>query len=273
MFDEDNIVLSLGAISDTHIGNNYGSEAKLTSALTQLKNRAAEKDADGLDAVMVVGDLVNTATNSQISTFKSLYEGVFDPVKVPMIYTIGNHDMNPNYRWTASTVSQNAVFHSILGDSYFLADKDQTMRKNFECRHCVVGDYHILCITPNGTSPIVYDANVTSWLNKELKTITEENPDQYVIVLTHPMIYDTVYGSLLQDTYTTLGDYWSTKALSEILNGYPQAVTFGGHLHFPLNDPRSVWQGKFTAFGCASTSYMAIDNGGRRIFPGTSCAV
>ena len=261
-FDENNIVLSLGAISDTHIGNGYGSETKLTKALTQLKNRAAEKDADGLDAVMVVGDLVNTATNSQISTFKTLYEGVFDPVKVPMIYTIGNHDMNPNYRWTAQTVDQNKVFHEILGDNYFLTDLDQDMRKQFECRHCTVGDYHILCVTPNGTSPIVYDANTMTWLNKELKAITDENPNQYVLVLTHPMIYDTVYGSLLQDTYTALGDYWSTKALSSILVGYPQAVTFGGHLHFPLNDPRSIWQGDFTALGCASTSYMAIDNGG-----------
>lgn len=261
-FDENNIVLSLGAISDTHIGNGYGSETKLTKALTQLKNRAAEKDADGLDAVMVVGDLVNTATNSQISTFKTLYEGVFDPVKVPMIYTIGNHDMNPSYKWTAQTVSQNKVFHEILGDNYFLTDLDQDMRKQFECRHCTVGDYHILCVTPNGTSPIVYDANTMTWLNKELKAITDENPNQYVIVLTHPMIYDTVYGSLLQDTYTALGDYWSTKALSSILVGYPQAVTFGGHLHFPLNDPRSIWQGDFTALGCASTSYMAIDNGG-----------
>ena len=261
-FDENNIVLSLGAISDTHIGNGYGSEEKLTKALTQLKNRAAEKDADGLDAVMVVGDLVNTATNSQISTFKTRYEGVLDPVKVPMIYTIGNHDMNPNYRWTAQTVDQNKTFHEILGDNYFLTDLDQDMRKQFECRHCVIGDYHILCVTPNGTSPIVYDANTMTWLNKELKEITDENPNKFVIVLTHPMIYNTVYGSLLQDTYTALGDYWATKALSSILAGYPQVVTFGGHLHFPLNDPRSIWQGEFTALGCASTSYMAIENGG-----------
>ncbi len=261
-FDENNIVLSLGAISDTHIGNGYGSEEKLTKALTQLKNRAAEKDADGLDAVMVVGDLVNNASNSQISTFKTRYEGVLDPVKVPMIYTIGNHDMNPKYRWTAQTVDQNKTFHEILGDNYFLTDLDQDMRKQFECRHCVVGDYHILCVTPNGTSPIVYDANTMTWLNKELKEITDENPNKFVIVLTHPMIYNTVYGSLLQDTYTALGDYWATKALSSILVGYPQVVTFGGHLHFPLNDPRSIWQGEFTALGCASTSYMAIENGG-----------
>jgi hypothetical protein len=75
------------------------------------------------------------------------------------------------------------------------------------------------------------------------------------------MIYGTCYGSVLQDTYTRMGDYWSTKELSEILSRYPQVITFGGHLHFPLNDPRSIWQGAFTAVGTASTSYMAIDNG------------
>lgn len=253
-FDENQIVLSLGAISDTHIGNNYGSENKFSSALNQLKNRAAEKDADGLDAVMIVGDLVNTATQSQITTLKTLYEQVFNPVNVPMIYTIGNHDMNPGYSWTASTVTQNAVFHTILGDNYFLTDQDQTMRKNFECRHCVVGDYHILCVTPNGTSPVVYDANTTSWLDKQLKEITTEDPYHYVILLTHPMIYQTVYGS-------ELGTYWYTSALTDILNKYPQVVTFGGHLHFPINDPRSIWQGKFTSLGCASVSYMAFEGG------------
>ena len=260
-FDENSIVLSVAAISDVHIGNGYGSEAKFTSALNQLKNRAAEKDPDGLDGVMVVGDLVNTATNSQITTFKNLYEAQLDPVKVPMIYTIGNHDMNPNYKWTASTVQQNAVFHSILGEDYFLTDQDETMRTSFECRHCIVSGYHILAVTPNGTSPIVYNYNVLTWLDSQLKAITEAEPDKYVIVLTHPMIYNTCYGSLLQDTYTTLGEYWSTKALSETLGKYPQVITFGGHLHFPLNDPRSIWQGEFTALGCASTSYMAIENG------------
>lgn len=254
VFDENAIMLSLAAISDTHIGNQYGSEAKFTSALNQLKAKAAEHDADGIDAVMVVGDLVNAAISGQISTYKTLYEQVFDPVKVPMIYTIGNHDMNPSYSWSASTVTQNAVFHSILGDDYFLTDQDQTMRKNFECRHCIVGNYHILGITPNGSSPVIYDANSTSWLDSQLKAITEADPQRYVIVLTHPMIYDTVYGS-------DLGNYWYTTSLTDILKNYPQVVTFSGHLHFPINDPRSIWQGAFTSVGCGSTSYMAFEGG------------
>ena len=253
-FDENAVVLSLGAISDTHIGNQYGSEDKFTNALKMLKTQAALHDADGLDAVIVAGDLVNTVNTGQIYTFKTRYEQVFDPVKVPMIYTIGNHDMNSDYVWSTNTVSSNAVFHSILGDNYFLTDQDQTMRTNFECRHCIVGDYHILCITPNGSNPVIYDANATIWLNNTLKTITEADPQRYVLLITHPMIYNTVYGS-------DLGTYWYTSALTDILSAYPQVVTFSGHLHFPINDPRSIWQGDFTSVGCGSTSYMAFEGG------------
>ena len=253
-FDENSIVFSVAALSDVHIGNGYNSEAKFTSALNQLKNRAAEKDSDGLDAVMIAGDIINTTNTGQISTLKQLYEAVFDPVKVPLIYTVGNHDMNPGCNWSTNTVTQNAVFHDILGDNYFLTDQDQTMRKNFECRHCVVGNYHIIGITPNNANPVLYDANSTLWLDNVLEQITTAEPEKYVLLITHPMIYNTVYGS-------TLGTYWYTSTLTDILNKYPQVVTFSGHLHFPLNDPRSVWQGNFTSMGCASCSYMAFEGG------------
>ena len=256
-FDENSIVLSLGVISDTHIGNGYGSEDKFREVLSQLKEAA-----DGqLAGVLVVGDLINTATPAQMITFKEIYETVLDPAEVPLVYTIGNHDMNPQYRWTEETVAQHAVFHTILGEEYFKTDLDPAMRDSLECRHCVIGKYHILCLTPDHSSPVTYAPAALEWLEARLKEITGKDPGRYVLFLTHPMIYGTCYGSVLQDTYTRMGDYWSTKELSEILSRYPQVITFGGHLHFPLNDPRSIWQGTFTAVGTASTSYMAIDNG------------
>ena len=256
-FDQSSIVLSLGVISDTHIGNGYGSEPKFQAALEQLVTASGGK----LDGVLVVGDLINTATPPQMVTFKEIYEKVLDPAQAPLVYTIGNHDMNPQYRWTGETVAQHAIFHTILGENYFKTDQDPVMRDSLECRHCVIGKYHILCLTPDHSSPVTYAPAALEWLDARLKEITEKDPGQYVILLTHPMIYGTCYGSVLQDTYTRLGDYWSTKELSEILSRYPQVITFGGHLHFPLNDPRSIWQGAFTAVGTASTSYMAIDNG------------
>lgn len=262
-FDESNIVLSLGVVSDVHVSAQAQAN-KWKSALQQLKSKALEKDPNGMAGVLVVGDLIDNPNNNQLSLFKSTLESEVDVKKTPMIYTIGNHDV-PNYAWRASMVSDAAYIRNMFGDDYYLADKDQEMRTKYEARHCVIGDYHILSVSPNGDQPIVYDPTAVSWLDKQLEEITKEDPERYVIVITHPMINNTVYGSLLGEAdgiwSSSLPHYWSTDALTPVLKKYPQAVVFGGHLHFPLNDPRSVWQGDFSVFGCASVRYMALENG------------
>jgi len=262
-FDANNIVLSLGVVSDVHI-NQQAQANKWKSALQQLKAKAHENDANEMAGVLVVGDLIDNPNNSQLSLFKSTLESVIDVTKTPMIYTIGNHDV-PNYAWAASMVNDVAYMRNMFGDKYFQADQDQEMRTKYEARHCVIGDYHILAISPNGDSPIAYDPTAVTWLDNQLAAITSAEPDKYVIVLTHPMIKNTVYGSRLGEEggiwESTLQHYWATDALTPVLRKYPQAVVFGGHLHFPLNDPRSVWQEDFSVFGCASVRYMALENG------------
>lgn len=267
VFDESKIALSLAAISDVHIeGSSDAYANKFTSALNQFKVKAAESDANGIDGVMVVGDLIQRAEITMAQNFKALYEDVFKPTEVPMIYTIGNHDMNPKYDWTPSTVAQSVAMANTFGDEYFKTDIDNTMRNNYEARHCVIGGYHILAVTPNGDQPITYSPNVITWLDQQLDAITKTDPNRYVIVLTHPMIYNTIYGSLLGEDggvwTSTLPNYWATRVLTGVLEKYPQVVSFHGHLHFPINDPRSLWQGKWTALGCGSTRYMAIEPAG-----------
>ncbi len=274
VFDESKIALSLAAISDVHIeGSSDAYANKFTAALNQLKAKAAESDANGIDGVMVVGDLIQKAEITMAQNFKAIYEDVFKPAEVPMIYTIGNHDMNPEYKWTPSTVAQSVALTNTLGDEYFKTDIDNTMRNNYEARHCVIGGYHILTVTPNGDQPITYSPNVITWLDQQLDAITKTDPNRYVIVLTHPMIYNTIYGSLLGEEggiwESTLPHYWATSALTGVLEKYPQVVTFHGHLHFPINDPRSLWQGKWTALGCGSTRYMAIEPAGWEGVSGT----
>lgn len=162
-------------------------------------------------------------------------------------------------------VSDVAYMRNMFGNDYFQTDQDQEIRTKYEARHCVIGDYHILCVSPNGDQPIVYDPTVVTWLDNQLAAITSAEPEKYVIVITHPMIKNTVYGSRLGEEggiwESTLSHYWATDALTPVLRKYPQAIVFGGHLHFPLNDPRSVWQGDFSVFGCASVRYMALENG------------
>lgn len=262
-FDPSNIVLSLGVVSDVHVKPQWAAD-KWKSALQQLKAKAIENDPNGMAGVLVVGDLIDEPDNNQLSLFKSTLESEIDVKKTPMIYTIGNHDV-PKYAWTATMVSDVAYMRNMFGDDYFQADRDQDMRTKYEARHCVIGDYHILCVSPNGDQPIVYDPVVVSWLDSQLAAITSAEPDKYVIVLTHPMIKNTVYGSRLGEEggiwESNYPHYWATDALTPVLKKYPQAVVFGGHLHFPLNDPRSVWQGDFSVFGCASVRYMALENG------------
>ena len=267
VFDESKIALSLAAISDVHIeGSSDAYANKFTAALNQLKAKAAESDANGIDGVLVVGDLIQRAEITMAQNFKALYEDVFKPTEVPMIYTIGNHDMNPKYDWTPSTVAQSVAMANTFGDEYFKTDIDNTMRNNYEARHCVIGGYHILAVTPNGDQPITYSPNVITWLDQQLDAITKTDPNRYVIVLTHPMIYNTIYGSLLGEDggvwTSTLPNYWATRVLTGVIEKYPQVVSFHGHLHFPINDPRSLWQGKWTALGCGSTRYMAIEPAG-----------
>lgn len=248
-FDENAIAVSFGVVSDVHINGNSSYTDKWISALRQLKTKSAEKDADGMDGVLVVGDLIDTRSEEQLKIFKTAFESEIDVTKIPMVYAIGNHDVSS---WTTNMVSDAAYMAGLFGENYFLSDRDNTMRTEYEARHCVIGSYHILAVSPAWT--LGYDTAVINWLDSQLQAITEAEPEKYVIVLTHPMIYNTVYGSLL-------GSFWASDALTPALRKYPQVIVFGGHLHFPLNDPRSFWQGDFTACGCGSVRYMAIENG------------
>lgn len=268
-FDATKVAFSFGMLSDTHIdaSNGQNCQDKLLSALRQLGAQAARDDADGLDAVCISGDFTNygysshSYNDSEISTFKRIYESVYDPLKVPMIYAVGNHD--PVGWWTNDVYNQARYIKNCFGDGYSSKDIDNSLRDAYECRHCVVGTYHILCVTPYSSQPVSYPSAVVDWLDKTLSDICAKDPDHYVILLTHPMIYNTVYGSLLgpEWMFGTCTDYWYTKSLTSVLEKYPQVMTFSGHLHFPVNDPRSIWQGAFTAFGCGSTRYMAIEDG------------
>lgn len=270
-FDEENIVLSFGAISDIHIGNfNAADESNLKRALEMLQAEASLHDKDGLEAIIGVGDLTDAYTadqtlkSSEITALKAVYESVFDPKDIPFIYTVGNHDHDFVAPGNAGASLQS--FITTMGNTAAHTQYD------VECsdaangsRHAVIGEYHFLFVEPityactgADDTGAKYQSATLEWLDGELQKITSENPDHHVFVMTHPMIYDTVYGSDL----LTSGIYWYTKEITAVLEKYPQVVTFGGHLHFPLNDPRSIMQTSFTSLGCGSVNYMAIEPGG-----------
>ncbi len=270
-FDADNIVLQFAAVSDIHTSTDAN---KVQSAFQQLKDAALLYTDKGLDAVIIAGDLTNTYTNSvdqkktEAAQVKTVYEAVFDPAKVPMIFATGNHDHDFEPGNRNNSGMDLAGFMSAI----YAGKEDAYKQYDVACsdaahgsRHAVIGNYHFLFVEPityncndGDDTGAKYYAETKTWLDNTLKEITESAANQYVFVITHPMLYGTVYGSELL-TGTT---YWYTKDLTSILDKYPQVVTFGGHLHFPINDERSIMQTGFTSLGCGSVQYMAIENGG-----------
>lgn len=247
-FDENNIVLSFGALSDIHItgGNNDDSESKFRAALNQLKTQAAKHDKDGLDAIAIAGDIADTGKKSQVDRFTQI---VKESGIANAMLTTGNHDY---YGDADATL---AYYLQAMGEEYFKNDIDKAMFDK-GARHCKLGNYHFFFIEPtkySGNCP--YDKDVLEWLDASLKEITTENPNAYVFLFTHPMLYNTCYGSDLS------GGSWYTTYLTDTLAKYPQVVTFGGHLHFPVNDERTIMQTSFTSLGCGSVRYLAIERG------------
>lgn len=155
---------------------------------------------------------------------------------------LGNHEF---YTESSGTVSR---FLDVSG--YSGADTD-----------FVLGGYHFIMMSPqNGGRG--YTNSQKSWLDKCLSKAAKDDSTKSkpIFVFQHHNVSGTVYGS----------SAWGISELSDLLSKYPQVVDFSGHSHFPINDPRSIWQGTFTALNDGTLSYYEMGIAGvtdRLIFP------
>ncbi len=249
IFDENNIVLSFAAVSDTHITgeDTDDSEPKFRRAITQIREKAKSHGRD-IDAFLVVGDLIDRSWKEpemQMQAFKRIYSSLS---QAPLFYCLGaSHDLY----WGSETEQEFiANFRKHLGEENFVFDVDGESIANGN-RHAIIAGHHFIALEPNGRGPITYPEETKKWLCDILEST--KNDEKYVFIITHPMITDTCYGSLL-------GPDWATEDITPILSKYPNVVVFGGHLHFPLQDERSIMQKDFTSVGCGSVRYMAIED-------------
>ena len=263
-FDETNIVLQFGAVSDIHVGRSgsgIDTDKWTTDAFQTLRDLAAQYSADGLSAMLVSGDLTDNGNDQQIRDFAGLYENVFDPAKVPLIFSLGNHDVTVGSSYCLEGQDFEG-FYEQLGSKYRQYESDS--RLDIGCVHQIVNGYHFLAVNPLDEgyrnvllNSVMYSAEARKWLDETMARITAENPEQYVFVSTHPIMYGMAYGG--EHTYTTTG--WFTREIPDILKAYPQAVAFGGHVHFPIHSDLSIMQTTFTSLQCGSVNYMSVEDG------------
>lgn len=224
-------VLRFIAASDTHITDDNDVNAQRIAKMLNIGYEIADADAsyNKLDALLVAGDLTNDGTKTEFNKFWNAVSGSMREGTRFVGVVAKNHD---GYEMKRSELRE--YYTSLTG-----TDADF---------HVVINGYHFIGLSASNSDAQHYDAGQLSWLRQQLDAAIKDAPDRPVFVTHHEHVRGTVYGSSLYDG-------WGVPYFTAILRQYPQVVDFSGHSHYPLNDPRSVWQGKFTAIGTGAITY------------------
>lgn len=221
-------------ISDVHIDpSGEESVVKFERAMLQLNARAPHQDA-----FVIVGDLTNNGLEEEYDRNMEVFYKHKLPEAKPLI-AIGNHDY-----WNGLPIEE--------AQARFLA-KTEMPSLYF---HEVIKGYHFIVLaTEDKVTSGYFSLEQIAWLREQLQMAAADSSDRPIFVFLHQHLKDTVYGS------EDWGILDNIEPLMEALRPYPQVITFSGHSHYPLQDPRSIHQKDFTSVGTASLSYMEVEHG------------
>ena len=224
-------VIRFIASSDTHVRDDSDVTAERIGKMLSLGYAAADADPDHdtLDALLICGDLTNDGTKTEFDKFWAAVDGAKRGETRFLGVVAKNHD---GYKMSRKELR--AYYTSLTGN-----DADF---------HTVICGYHFIGVSASSNDGQHYDNGQLKWLRQQLDEAVADAPDKPVFVLHHEHNRGTVYGSSWYDG-------WGVTYFKSILKKYPQVVDFSGHSHYPLNDPRSVWQGEYTAVGTGAIYY------------------
>ena len=213
--------------SDIHLNGEEDQEAAIRFAnlFNDMYAYSENSDYKTLDAVIVAGDFTGGGAEKEYEIFNKIV-AENKKEETQLLTVLGNHEFI-DYRDVDATVGYD-VYKKFINEN---VDTD-----------VVINGYHFIGVS--------YDDDGKSftgkmqWLNERLANATKEDPTKPVFVYQHPAPLFTVYGSV----------NWGDFATRLVLSRYPQVVNFSGHSHYAPSDPRSVWQGEFTAVGAGSLS-------------------
>jgi len=188
----------------------------------------------GLDAFVVVGDLVDNGRVAEYEEYNALIKEYARP-ETPWITVIGNHEY---FEGTEETyrkyVCEDTEVHTVL--------------KGFPCIGASSEDGYGRV---RGHLPFV---------RRAVEEALAADPEKPVFTFQHYPIANTVHLS----HYYREGSEWteSSETLREICSRSPRIINFSGHSHGPVNHPRALWQKEFTAFANGTLTYFCH---GRRL--------
>lgn len=221
---EGNPDLRFAVLSDIHNGPNKSNE---NERLKNIFSTLYQLDSE-MDVFSIVGDITDNGSVEQYNTFKSIVNNNKKP-ETELVISMGNHEENTASAFTVATGRQ--------------------PRENKE-----INGYHFITLSPR-SGENTYGGNRYNldekWLKEQLDEAIAKDPTKPIFLFMHHGIKDTAYG-----TYE-----WYTQDLGDLLSKYPQVVNFSGHSHYPLNNPRSIYQKDFTAINTSTNSYFELESG------------
>ena len=257
---DDGINLRMGVISDLQYGRasqdsssiyEYAGK-KFKNAVNQIIEQAG--GLDKLDALLIDGDITHNSTAAEWQAFVSDLEEVVPSgghTKVLMLR--GNHDAKPDLQGNFNTylapydsiysTANNIV--TVNGYTFVLISQD-TQRANDKA----------------SSYPYIHSPQTISWFGEAMAEASAQSEGKPIFVGMHPAAYGTVFGSVpvegTRGGAAATSDYWGTSELLEVLNQYPNAVTFSGHSHWDMANEMSIYQENFTALNTGAVNNMEI---------------
>ena len=239
-------VFRFAVCSDAHIeGVGAPGYLRLKKAIDySLSFAKNDENYPKLDTFLVVGDITNKGTKEEFDSFKEIYDSAKEKGLTLICTVAKGHDSitmkKKSLACYKSLTHQETDFHRVIGGYHFIG---LSTCKSLPHKH--------------------YSPLQKLWLKKKLKKAYTAAPNQPMFTFHHEHVKNTVYGS-------SDFDGWGNRFFGGVFNKYPNVVDFSGHSHYPVNDPRSVWQDEFTALGTGSLKYteLTVDDE-RKVHPDT----
>ena len=191
------------------------------------------------DVVVNVGDINDTGNDADaVRYYKARCDARLG--SLPHIACLGNHELGFLRDECKAERTPAAIlrdFNSVFG----YAPNERVVRRT-------ICGFEFVALSLSRESGYT-DAEIAEF-GAALDAAEASDPARPVFVVTHYHPKDTVNDSSAEG---------KCGPLRRLLDRHPRVVSLSGHTHNPLQDPRSIWQGDFTALDVSTLCYGSIN--------------
>lgn len=252
--------MKIGLLSDIHVTRRENANT-FEKALRYFRDQ-------GVDGVLVAGDLGTKGTIDELETVAAVWYDVFpgdcapDGRRVERLFILGNHDVD-GFASKSSWPKRQIPSREEAERTCLAFHREEVWRRLFG------EDFSQIVVKEVKGCRFV----LNSWYSRELqeKDMLEDfwrdfaptiDPSKPFFYCQHPHPKDTcAAGYLLGGAFWHGG--WDGGTSTRLLSAHPNCIALSGHSHYSIDDERSIWQGAFTSVNCGCARGFAFTFPGR----------